>query len=52
MPGRRGWAEGGAVAERQRGSGPAMGRYIRPIAGYPAASQARRSGPLKSRATS
>ena len=27
MRGRRGWAAGGAVAERQRGSGPAMGRY-------------------------
>ena len=25
--GRRGWAAGGAVAERQRGGGPAMGRY-------------------------
>ena len=27
MQGRRGWAAGGAVAERQRGGGPAMGRY-------------------------
>ena len=27
MDGRRGWAAGGAVAERKRGSGPAMGRY-------------------------
>ena len=33
MDGRRGWAAGGAAAERQRGSGPATGSYrpLKPI---------------------
>ena len=30
MRGRRGWAAGGAVAERKRGGGPAIGRYNAP----------------------
>ena len=44
MKGRRGWDAGGAVAERKRGGGPAMGRYSPPT-GASTRSQTARSWP-------